>query len=81
MPEELRQKTRGDEVVPLPELLTAILHRPFPLTGETIEIRRLDEVRQKCLAQGRQERYATVAAAGRVDSGHATVSASGGHSA
>jgi RNA polymerase sigma factor (TIGR02999 family) len=43
------------------ELLTAILHQPFHLKGETADIRQLDDVLQRCLAKDPAERYATVA--------------------
>ncbi len=43
------------------ELLTAVLHQPFTLPGNTPVIRQLDAVLQKCLAKERTSRYATAA--------------------
>ena len=42
------------------ELLTAVLHQPFTLPGNTAAIRQLDAVLQQCLAKERTGRYATV---------------------
>jgi serine/threonine-protein kinase len=42
------------------ELIGSILRTPFHLTGEVVEVKKLDEVLQKCLAKDRQQRFASV---------------------
>lgn len=43
------------------ELIMSVLHQPFHLKGDSREVRRLDEILQKCLTRHTELRYASVA--------------------
>jgi hypothetical protein len=43
------------------ELLTAVLHGLYHLEGESKEVKNLDAVLQRCLAKGKEERFASIA--------------------